>query len=60
MSDVTPEITISPIPPTQGQQVTLTYTGANPNELVLTWELADGSESTQAVMTGDDGQRSVA
>lgn len=34
---MSPSITISPIPPTQGQQVTITYDGPLPANVTISW-----------------------
>lgn len=46
---VNPKITIDPVPPTQGESVTITYDGPLPASLTIEWEDEDGDVTEQKV-----------
>ena len=54
MPDDAPGITISPVPPVQGQQMTVTYSGPKPVTLDIDWR-PTGLSPTTVTITNDAG-----
>jgi hypothetical protein len=54
-----PTITISPIPPVQGQSATIEYTGPTPASLTITFRNEEGEDTHMDVMTNASGKVTV-
>ena len=52
-----PTITISPLPPTQGQQATISFSGTNPQTLNIEW-VPDGA-GPATVTTDNNGNVTI-
>jgi len=54
-----PTITIDPIPPVQGQSVTVSYDGPLPASLTITFRDSKGEDTQVDLVIGDSGEASL-